>query len=192
MSPSVSLVRKFLAVATSIACAALGGAMTFQSSALAAGGEQHCVAQVGSATSKQGAPVCFPEFSQAISYATGGSVKLPAGTTSVTAAQLHRIFAAPRSVAAATYVIGISWWNTNFQGSTYTHTAPSGCTSSGRDWYFQFPSSWNDKTSSADAFQGCTGYYWQNGNGTSGSGAFVATGWSGGPMNDRATFIDWY
>src|SRR3954470_10379915 len=90
-------------------------------------------------------------------------------------------------------VIGISFLNTNYQGNTYTHWANSGCDNdAGREWYFQFPTNWNDRTSSARGYSLCTGRYWEIGTtGTSGAGAAVDTNWSGGPMNDHATFIEW-
>ena len=76
--------------------------------------------------------------------------------------------------AALVTVIGISYWNTGYQGSTYTHTAGSGCDASADvDWYFQFPSSWNDKTGSARAYSDCAGKYYEDGYGTYGGGASV-------------------
>ena len=184
--------RKLSAFFLSAACAAAGAAVVLQTPAFAVDGNRHCVAKVGSDTEKQGDPVCFSKFSQAVSYATGGAVRFSDDTTTVTKKQLEKIYAAPRTAVAETVVIGLSFVSQNFQGNSWTHTASAGCDDdSAREWYYQFNSAWNDQTSSADAAARCTGIYWEAGHGTYGSGAWIRTGWSGGPMDNRATFIDW-
>jgi len=184
-------VRGKLAFLLSVVCI-FGAAAAVSSPAQAAEKTRHCAAKVGTATAKPSAPVCFAGFSEAVSYATGGAVLLPEGATSVTQAQLDRGYATSRA-AAVTVIIGISYWNTNYQGSTWITYASAGCDNnkSTREWYYQFNSSWNDKTGSAKAYANCVGQYWEIGHGTWGEGVTVWTNWSGGPMNDQATFVEW-
>ena len=177
----MSLLRK----AGALSAALLLSTILCSAPAHAAPAALNCVAEAGTPTKAQGAPTCFATFAEAISFATHGAVKLPAGARTVTASQLQ-------AAALASSVLGISYWDTGYSGSTYTHTGATGCdTNSDVDYYFQFPTSWNDKAGSAKEFGLCDGTYWENGYGTYGGGARVETNWSGGAMNDHATFIDW-
>src|SRR5690349_1624232 len=130
-----------------IAAALLATALTtaLGATAQAAPAPRHCVAEVGTATRAPGAPTCFATFPEAISFATHGTVKLAAGATTVSQSQLRAGYRTSKA-ALASYVIGISYWNTGYSGATYTHTAGSGCDHNiDIDFYMQFPTSWNDK-----------------------------------------------
>jgi hypothetical protein len=177
----MSLLRK----AGALSAALLLSTIFYSAPAHAAPAALNCVAEAGTPTKAQGAPTCFATFAEAISFATHGAVKLPAGATALTTSQL-------KSAALATTVLGVSYWNTGYSGSSYTHIGSGGCdTSSDIDYYFQFPADWNDKAGSGREYGLCDATYWDNGHGTYGSGASVAADWSGGAMNDHATFIDW-
>jgi hypothetical protein len=154
--------------------------------------DQHCVGAAATGKQPLTAPVCFGSFAEAVRYATDGAVRLPAGATTVSQAELDRGYAAA-GARVQTAVIGISFMNTAFTGASFTHTAAAGCvTGAAREWFFQLPTGWNDRISSAQSFSNCLARYWENGNGVTGSGASVVTNWSGGPMNDRATFVDFF
>jgi hypothetical protein len=178
----MSLLRTTCALSSALLLAAIFSA---SGPAQAAPPALHCVAEAGTPTTAPGVPTCFATFPEAISFATKGAVKLPAGATSLTASQLT-------TAALASTVLGVSYWNTGYGGSSYTHLGGSGCdTNSDVDFYFQFPAAWNDKAGSGREYGLCDATYWDNGHGTYGSGAQVAADWSGGAMNDHATFIEW-
>jgi hypothetical protein len=159
---------------------------------------QHCVAATTSSPNEiSAAPVCFSTFAGAIAHATGGSVRLPAGATTVTEQELRTGYAklaATDDIGIAAYVVGISYRNSGYQGSTFTHTASRECDNDvEREFYYRLPSDWNNQISSAKGYALCTGTYFDgvNAAGTQGSGAKVDTNWSGGAMNDHAAFIQW-
>jgi hypothetical protein len=176
----MSLLRKTCALTSALLLTTI---VVASGPAQAAPAGQHCVAEAGTPTKAPGAPTCFATFPEAIAFATKGAVKLPAGAGP---SQLTT------TAALATTVLGVSYWNTGYSGSSYTHTGSSGCDTSGDvDFYFQFPTAWNDKAGSGREYGLCDATYWDDGHGTYGSGASVAADWSGGAMNDHATFIDW-
>ena len=191
MKSRIECVRK-LAVTLVAASLVTASVVAVEAPAFAAASQKHCTAKVGTATSQPGKLVCFSKFADAISYVTSGSVKLPQDATSVTEEQLQQGYEKSRA-AAPNIVIGISYANTSYQGNTFVHYAATGCDDDGgREYYHQFNSEWNDETSSARGYSRCTGRYWEIGEtGTSGDGAGILTDWSGGAMNDKATFVEW-
>jgi hypothetical protein len=159
-----------------------------------AGGETHCVsAAVPAGSAAMGGPVtCFGSFAEAISFATHGAVRLPAGAHTVTQQQLdagRAQFEQPNSTTTSV-VLGISYWDTGWTGSSWTHTGSYGCdTDPDVDWQNPGPlGGWDDKIGSARAYSNCTGTYWANSNFW---GANIGTDWSGGVMNNATSSIQW-
>lgn len=71
------------------------------------------------------------------------------------------------------------------------HTGSYGCgTDPDVDWQNAGPwSSWFNEIGSGSGFSSCTGRYWELPNFL---GVNVDTGWSGGPMNNETSSIQWY
>jgi hypothetical protein len=160
-----------------------------------AGTGTHCVSSAVPAGSSIVAPAprCFGSFPEAISFATGGAVQLPAGATTVTQAQLDAgrarlLVQQPGMIQSV--VLGISYWRTGYNGDTWTHTGSYGCdTDPDVDWQNTGPlGSWDNEISSAQAYSSCTGKYWAL---TDFNGASITTWWSDGVMNNAASSIQW-
>jgi len=161
----------------------------------------HCVSPsvpAGSTQTSEVAATCFGSFAEAISYATDGTVRLPAGATMVTQQQLDAGRASLLGYgqpALTSVVLGISYKSTGWTGDTWTHTGSYGCdTDPDVDWYNAGPLSgpggnWDNAIGSALAYSNCTGRYWANANFW---GANIDTGWSGGVMNNASSSIQWY
>jgi hypothetical protein len=161
-----------------------------------AGGGTHCVsASVPAGSAAAGGPAaCFGSFAEAISFATSGAVRLPAGASTVSQQQLDAGRAQLMEMqpsATVSVVLGVSYWDTGWTGSSWTHTGSSGCdTDPDVDWQNAGPlGGWDDRIGSARAYSNCTGTYWANSNFW---GANIDTGWSGGVMNNATSSIQWY
>ena len=137
-------------------------------------------------------PICFGTFAESIAYATDGLVQLPDDATTVTQEQLDSGYDQVSSdgIGIQAIVIGISYWDSGHSGSSWAHTASSGCDDdSGYEWYISGGfAGWNDEISSAQGFSGCQGVYFEHANFV---GASIATSWSGGAMSDRASSVYW-
>jgi len=158
-----------------------------------AGGKTHCVSASVPAGSAAvgGSATCFGSFAEAISFATNGAVRLPAGANTVTQQQLDAGRAQLEQPNSTTSVVlGISYWDTGWTGSSWIHTGSYGCdTDPDVDWQNPGPlGGWDDKIGSARAYSNCTGTYWANSNFW---GANVGTDWSGGVMNNATSSIQW-
>lgn len=160
----------------------------------------HCVeASVPAGSTLTPAPArCFTNFTAAISFATDGVVRLPAGSTRVSQQQLDAGLAQRdgyQQPALASVVLGVSYKDTGWTGDTWIHTGSYGCdTDPDVDWLNYGPLSgpggtWDNAIGSALAYSDCTGRYFA---GASHTGAMIDTGWSGGVMNNAATSIWWY
>ncbi|MGH2792628.1 MAG: hypothetical protein ACRDJ0_16790 [Actinomycetota bacterium] len=113
------------------------------------------------------APVCFPTFSEALAFATNGALVVGAGFTplDLTDAMLNQAEQqqvqdlAVETTAVAT-VIGIEYWNQNYDTSNYTYTASvndSGGCAGNTTWQIGYVGDFhNDKWSSAQNFQSCS------------------------------------
>ena len=157
-----------------------------------AGGGTHCVSASvpAGSTAVAGPATCFGSFAEAISFATGGAVRLPAGAHTVTQQQLDagraRLMVEQPNVASSV-LLGISYWDTGWTGSTWMHTGSYGCdTDPDVDWQNAGPlvgpgGGWDNQIGSAVAYSNCTGTYWANSNFW---GARIDTAWSGGVMNN--------
>jgi len=161
----------------------------------------HCVSAsvpAGSAVTGTPAARCFGSFAEAISFATSGTVRLPAGSTMVTQQQLDAGRASALGYgqpAIASVVLGVSYKDTGWSGDSWIHTGSYGCdTNADVDWQNTGPlvgpgGGWDNEIGSALAYSDCTGRYWA----MSGfAGANIDTGWSGGVMNNAASSIQWY
>ena len=160
----------------------------------------HCVSAsvpVGAAVNVAPAR-CFTSFTDALSHATQGAVRLPAGATTVTQSQLDSgrarlMYQQPALVA--TVVLGVSYKDTGQSGDTWIHTGTYGCdTNPDVDWQNTGPlvgpgGGWDNAIGSAVSFSDCTGRYWAN----SGFwGANIDTPWGSGVMNNASSSIQWY
>ncbi|MEJ3742654.1 hypothetical protein WEI85_05090 [Actinomycetes bacterium KLBMP 9797] len=159
----------------------------------------HCVVQATPAGSVRtpAAAACFATFAESVAHATSGAVRLPANATQVTQQQLDAGYAKARAAAPASggigimaVVIGISYFNTGFSGSSSVHQAATDCdTNADVDWLINQLT--NDNVfSSAQAFGQCQGIYYDLPNRPAG-GARVNTNWSGGAMDNRASSVEW-
>ena len=155
----------------SVALAALGTAFAAApAQAAAAERPRHCVANVANPS----APVrCYDNFTTAIAKATGGRVTdAPADVRAAlrdtdllarldaTAGKGLDAKAAHRdpTTLAADVLISIEYWDSDFEGSTYTWTAPWGCTTTtgDTDWSAAtLVSNWNDEIGSYRGFSNC-------------------------------------
>lgn len=120
-------------------------------------GAKHCVIiieplQPGQTTSKTSEPQCFATFAEALAFVTNGAVVVP---------QDFRPDDLTDEILAATTdtVVGIEYIDANFLGSSLTWGTPNsnGC-SDGTVYQSNVPNDWNDKISSARAFQGCNSF----------------------------------
>jgi hypothetical protein len=117
--------------------------------------ETHCVASVGTiADSSASAGTCYLTFAEAIAVATDGRVHLANASRSraVSAAELAPGVGGGAVVPNTTVVIGIDYMDPNFQGSTFTWTAPAAC---GNYQTSSEPTGWDNKISSVAAFSNC-------------------------------------
>lgn len=163
----------------------------------------HCVSAAvpaGSTVAAETTARCFSTFTDAISHATNGTVRLPAGSTRVTQQQLDAGRASVMNyqqpaIPLVSVVLGVSYEDTGWTGNTWIHTGSYGCdTDPGVDWQNAGPlvgpgGGWDNNIGSALAYSNCTGTYWALANW---AGARIDTGWSGGVMNNAASSIQWY
>lgn len=136
------------------------------SSVQGATAESHCVVlldaseQVGASSSPNGA-TCFERFTDAIAFATSGSVELSrdAGPVDLTQDVLDQ----SAEVQSST-VIGMLFDGANHSGATYIYTTsnPRGCLDGASFAWSYVGSAWNDRTSSAMTYQGCRGYLFEH------------------------------
>jgi len=122
--------------------------------------EKHCVVQIeplqpGQTESETSEPVCFRTFSEALSFATGGAVRLPASMepSQVTEEML--------TSTQSTTVISIDFSGPNFSGTTLTSVTsnPNGCFDGSIYLMPSLPSGWRNVISSAKSYQGCARFY---------------------------------
>jgi hypothetical protein len=183
-------------LAAGLLTAGLAGPAAAAPSDFRVAGTTHCVsAMVPAGSTATPAPErCFSTFRSAILFATGGTVRLPAGATTVTQQQLDAGRASAldyEQPMLTSVVLGISYLDTGWTGTTRVHTGSYGCdTDPDVDWQNAALSGiWNDSIGSASAFSDCTGTYWALANFL---GANIDTGWSSGVMNNAASSIQWY
>jgi hypothetical protein len=137
------------------ACVLLILPFTVAGSASAVKPERHCVVSVDVVGDGSAAPsTCYLTFAEAIAAATGGRVHLSNASRSraVSAAELAPGVAGGAVVPNTSVVIGIDYLDPNFQGSTFTWTAPAAC---GNYQTSSEPTGWDNKISSVAAFSNC-------------------------------------
>jgi hypothetical protein len=187
-------------LASGIASGTASGAASLSATGLAA--TKHCVSAAvpaGSTATAVPQARCFRSFTDAISYATDGTVRLPAGATRVTQAQLDtgraQVQFQQPGIIASSVVLGVSYKNTGWSGDTWIHTGSYGCdTDPDVDWQnngdpLSGPDgTWDNAIGSAEAFSDCHGTYWALANF---AGASIGTRWSGGVMNNATSSIQW-
>ncbi|RKH82502.1 hypothetical protein D7Y21_28420 [Corallococcus sp. AB045] len=133
------------------------------------------------------APKCFSSFPEAISFATGGTVRLPATANprDLKESDLKSVHqAAPNET-----VIGIEYKD-GYSGSSLVFTSLyGGCGS----YLVNLPSDWDNVISYSRSFAGCNHSYHYDG--LNGSGANVDCGggcaYIGDTMNDKTSSIFW-
>jgi len=119
---------------------------------------RHCVVQaqedLDPSVSASLEPVCFRHFPDAIEFATGEVIDpdmLPEDYQPMSRTPGEQ-------TTTATYVVGIEYASTNYQGATLTITATSTC-ASGTKYYPSMASGWDNVPSSAKAYSGCNHSY---------------------------------
>jgi hypothetical protein len=148
----------------------------------------HCVHNLS-----DGVEQCFATFTEAIAVATGGAVTdAPADSTTAAAdpAFAQRMSASSAATAAAA-VLGISYVNSYYGGSSKVWQGSYGCDSSlDVDWQVaNVGSTWNDRISSAQSYSSCQSKYWEHAYYAGASTSWFISAGSFGTMNDRATSI---
>ena len=129
------------------------------------GGERHCVARIepiaaGEAASQVSEPTCFDNFSDAISAATGGAVRLPPDFKPADLTQEILEQGYSKSSPQAQYVIGIDYINSNYSGNSYVwYTEYSDACNSHNYAISPMPSGWDNVVSSARAYDSCSNFY---------------------------------
>lgn len=160
----------------------------------------NCAAQaheVGGTTARPSDVRCFATFAEAVSYATGGTVRLDTGASRADQLAAFRLAAARSTIgiiAASKTVLGIDYWDIDYGGAAFVWwtTNPEGCNDGSRyEGDFYNAAAWNDVTSSAESFQGCS-YFGHHEHEYQG-GAAVDCGYScsyiGDAMNDRTSSV---
>ena len=167
---------------------------------------RHCVANASDAN----APIrCYDSFTTAIAKATGGRVtdapdnaraalkdaRLAAQLNATSTKQVAATIAPQdRASLAANIVVSIEYWDSGFGGSTYTWTAPWGCTgtTSDTDWEAAtLQSNWNDEIGSYRGYANCWVKHFEHiyfsGISTAYDGGLADMGW----MDDETSSIRW-
>jgi len=146
--------------------------------------ESHCVATAE--PNRMDSPVdvrCFQSFAEAISAATGGTVKVRQGQRALSEAGL-----APTPLATST-VVGIEYKDANFGGSSLTLSTPGifQCAGGAYVNWNSMPSGWDNTIGSARSYAGCkSGHFEYVNNGGSVRICGCATM---GAMNDKTSSI---
>lgn len=161
---------------------------------------RHCVVNVADDKART---KCFGSFRTAIANATGGQVTdAPADPQTAMndsgfAARLNalRPRAASGSVApAASVVLSIEWQDGDFEDSSLTFTAPSGCsiTLNDVDWQVaSLPPGSDDEISSYRAFSGCLVKHFEHANFGGASIGFDGDRVDMGELDDKTSSIQW-
>lgn len=150
---------------------------------------------------KSAAPACYTSFTRAIAEATDGRVtNAPADAGAALrdrdlTARLGATGATKdRASIAVDVLIGIEYWDSGFSGSTYTFTAPWGCTGTTGDVDWEFaalPSNWNDEIGSYRGFSNCWTKHYEHsyfgGISTAYDGGLSDMGW----MDDETSSLRW-
>jgi len=126
---------------------------------------------------------CFQSFAEAISAATGGTVKVRQGQRALSEAEL-----APTPLATST-VVGIEYKDANFGGSSLTLSTPGifQCAGGAYVNWNSMPSGWDNTIGSARSYAGCkSGHFEYVNNGGSVRICGCATM---GAMNDKTSSI---
>ena len=180
-----------------MALAAMGLAFVAKP-AQAAEPPRHCVVDVA----EKNTPMeCYDSFTAAIAKATGGRVTDAPNNVQAAlkdeqlTARLNATGATKdRASVAVDVLIGIEYWDSGFRGSTYTFTAPWGCTgtTSDIDWQFaSLPSNWNDEIGSYRGFSNCWVKHYEHsffgGISTAYDGGRADMGW----MDDETSSLRW-
>ena len=152
--------------------------------------ERHCIGQafkVGVAPAATHAPRCFPTFAEAIKAATAGAVTLApdARPNSLRSSHIRR--------PSTQTVIGIDYVDANYQGNTLTWwvSNPNGCADGSTYWNDVVPLDWQNNTSSATAWAGCTHFLHYEGAYQTGT-VIDCTCATMGVMNDKTVSEYWH
>lgn len=163
--------------------------LVFMPTASAANLEQHCVAEAtpgGDAAPAVVLALCFPAFAQAILFATGGTVVLPAdfAAQDITSRLLEP---APDNHL----VLGIDYEHINYGGNTLTWTGDALCSPTQSYYTNSMPGGWNDVVSSAKGFASCDTYIHYE-HTFFGGATLTCTCSSMGVMNDATSSEKWF
>lgn len=130
-------------------------------------GEEHCVVflepiKPGQEASGASSPTCFTNFSDAIFFATSGTVRLPAAARGdALTDQLLR----EEATSSSAVVVGIDWADPYYQGSSYVFSTTawsSGCAGNHAYGSYVMPAGWDNRVSSAKGYSSCRGVHYEN------------------------------
>ncbi|WP_242910625.1 beta/gamma crystallin family protein [Actinomadura terrae] len=196
--------RAFLPTAATIAAAAsaflpwtAASAAPPPGSGAASSPVRHCVVHL----TESGRVSCYATFTEAINDATNGTIAdAPENARSAVVDKGFNVrlnaLATPKGRAAgiASTVIEISFEHKDFQGTSLTWEASSGCNDSNDvEWQAASVSGWwNDQISSFRTYAKCQSDHWEDINfqGIS-TGYRNTTSYIGNAMNDRTSSIKW-
>lgn len=161
-TPSKQDAVSMIAVALSIVAISVAPALASEPTESGAQA-RHCVQSVSEggkeATGKQpvAPPQCFASFSEAISFATGGSVVIPDNLD--LEQQLHVLGDSLASVAQEkvvdTVVIAVDFNYKNYNAGTLTWTSGSNCSAGSYKYANSMPKHWDNKVSSTKGYGNC-------------------------------------
>lgn len=159
--------------------------------------------QPGQTSSHVSVVGCYSTFAEAVSAGTRGAVHLASNASpqsltrrnlaaKVRASRTRSLRAMDCTPDCTGTIIGIDYWDTNWQGSSlmYTTTNSAGCTAGSNYYWSSLPSPWNDQISSARSYTGCEYFHhWVN---TGFSGGQYICVWSCanlGALNDTTSSV---
>lgn len=133
---------------------------------------------------------CFGSFAESIAYATKGKVKLTADAEPATLTKEEM------ASLASSNVVGIEFWDSNFEGSSLTFSSELTCNDVSYFYVGNLKISipaWNDQISSSWTFAGCNHSYHYEHAWEGGAVLDCGTGCSNmGVMNDRSSSLRWF
>jgi hypothetical protein len=186
---------------TSVAVAGMAMTAISTPAKAATAQERHCVIDVSTPNAQAS---CYHTFTEAIAKATGGRVTDAPNDPAAAVKDPHLAARLNASVdkasgagPAADVLIGIEYEDSDFEGSTYTVTAPWGCDGwhQDADWNWGLPGvlpgGWNDEIGSYRTFSGCLAKHFEHINYAGVSTAYDAGQADMGWMDDETSSIRW-
>ncbi|MFJ5050481.1 peptidase inhibitor family I36 protein [Streptomyces sp. NPDC088719] len=177
-----------------VACAAVFMAPSAAAAqATQAKADTHCVAN--SDTEKV---TCYDTFREAIAAATGGRITNASQEEAAQDKKFMDKLNAPadsptaRAASSSSHILGILYWDANYQGSSHLLLADSPCRDNSSwdfGWSTLYSTGFNDATSSIRTTGNCHMQVWEHANYTGASEFYTTDQPSLGVLNDQITSI---